>query len=143
AELAQSDELPQALQTAEPSSEKLTPVENWKVFGTSLSRPNARELVTGQHRYASDIRRPGMLRGKILRAPSYGAKLISIDLAPAKAMKDVVAVRDGDFVGVAAPTTFQAGQALEAIAKTTRWESAPHPSSDEVYEHLKSNVPGG
>ena len=31
-----------------------------------------------------------------------------IDLAKAKAMKDVVVVRDGDFVGVAAPTTMQA-----------------------------------
>ena len=47
-----------------------------------------------------------MLYGKVLRPPSYGAKLDSIDLAPAKAMHDVVAVQDGAFVGVAAPTTF-------------------------------------
>src|SRR5439155_699330 len=116
-ELAQGDELLKALGQAAPSGNALTEVKDWKVLGTSVARPNARELVTGAHRFPSDIQRPDMLRGKVLRAPSYGAKLVSIDLAPAKEMKDVVAVQDGDFVGVAAPTTFRAQQALDAIAK--------------------------
>ncbi len=81
--------------------------------------------------------------GKCLRAPAYGSRLISIDLEPAKAMKDVVAVQDGQFVGVAAPTSFQARQALEAIAKTAKWESSPHPSSKELYAHLRSHAQGG
>ena len=38
-------------------------------------RPNGRDMVTGSHQYPSDITRPGMLYGKVLRAPSYGAKL--------------------------------------------------------------------
>ena len=143
AELAQGDDLAKALEKAAPSGSALTEVKAWKVLGTSVPRPNARDLVTGAHRYPSDIRRPGMLRGKVLRAPSYGAKLVSIDLAPAKAMKDVIAVQDGDFVGVAAPTTFQAQQALEAIAKTAKWETAPHPSSKEIYDYLRQRVRGG
>ena len=56
-----------------------------------------------------------MLYGKVLRPPSYGATLESIDLSVAKAMKDVVVVRDGEFVGCAAPTSFQASQAVEAV----------------------------
>jgi isoquinoline 1-oxidoreductase len=84
-----------------------------------------------------------MLHGKVLRPPAYGAKLTAIDLAPAKAMKDVVAVRDGEFAGVAAPTTFQATQALEAIAKTAQWETALHPSSQEVFDYLRQRVRGG
>ncbi len=51
-----------------PADIALTPVRQWKVMGTSLRRPNARDLVMGTHRYASDVIRPGMLYGKVLRA---------------------------------------------------------------------------
>ncbi len=142
-ELAQSEELPRAFEQAAPSAGALTAVRDWKVLGTSAPRPNARDLVTGTHRYPSDVRRPDLLRGKVLRPPSYGAKLLSIDLAPAKEMKDVVVVQDGSFVGVAAPTSSRAQAALEAIANTAKWEAAPHPASDEVYDYLRAHVPGG
>src|SRR5690606_9635919 len=111
--------------------------------GTSLARPNRRDLVTGAHMFPSDVVRPNMLRGKVLRPPSYGAKLLSIDLGPAKAMEGVVAVQDGSFVGVAAPATFRAERALEAIAKTAKWEPAPHPSSKEVFDYLRRRARGG
>jgi isoquinoline 1-oxidoreductase len=142
-ELAQSEELPKAFEQAALSTAALTAVNDWKVMGTSVPRPNARELVAGTHRYPSDVKRPDMLRGKVLRAPAYGAKLISIDLAPAKEMKDVAVIQDGSFVGVAAPTSHRAQAALEAIAKTAKWEAAPHPASKEVYDYLRTHVPGG
>ncbi|HEU0039484.1 MAG TPA: molybdopterin cofactor-binding domain-containing protein [Verrucomicrobiae bacterium] len=142
-ELAQGDGLQKAFEEAAPAGGKTTEVKDWKVLGSSVPRPNARDLITGGHRYPSDIKRPDMLRGKVLRPPAYGAKLASIDLTPAKEMKNVVAVQDGDFVGVAAPTTLQAEQALAAIAKTAKWETAPHPSSKAIYDHLRERVPGG
>jgi isoquinoline 1-oxidoreductase len=143
ADLAAGEDAAKAFQQAAAGNVTVTPVKEWKVLGTSVARPNARDLVTGAHRYPSDIVRPGMLYGKVLRAPSYGAKLKSVDLAPAKAMKDVVVVEDGSFVGVAAPTTFAAEQALAAVAKTAAWEPAPHPSSQEVFEYLKQRARGG
>ena len=142
-ELAQSEELPKAFAQPAPSAAALTAVSDWKVLGTSVPRPNARDLVTGTHRYPSDIKRPDMLRGKVLRAPSYGAKLISIDLTPAKEMKDVLVIQDGSFIGVAAPTSFRAQAALDVISKTAKWEAAPHPASKEVYDHLRAHVAGG
>ncbi len=142
-ELAQGEELSKTFEQAAPSADALTAVGDWKVLGTSTPRPNARDLVAATHRYPSDIKRPDMLRGKVLRAPSYGAKLISIDLAPAKEMKDVVVIQDGSFVGVAAPTSSQAQAALEAIAKTAKWEHSPHPSSRELYDYLRSHASGG
>ena len=53
-------------------------------MGTPVPRPNGHEIVTGAHQYPSDITRPGMLYGKILRAPAYDAKLISVDVSPSK-----------------------------------------------------------
>lgn len=143
ADLAQSEDLPKVFEQAVPSDVAVTPVTEWKVLGTSVARPNRRDFVTGEHKFPSDLVRDGMRYGKVLRPPSYGARLVSVDLEPAKAMKDVAAVRDGEFVGVAAPTTFRARQALAAIARTAKWEPAPHPSSRQVFDHLRRRAQGG
>ena len=79
------------------------PPSEWKVAGQSVPKVDGRAIVTGRHRYASDVERPGMLRGKVLRAPAFGARLASLDTSRADALPDVKVVRDGDFVGVVAP----------------------------------------
>jgi isoquinoline 1-oxidoreductase subunit beta len=143
ADLAKTEDLAKTLAQAVPADVSLTPVKEWSVLGTSLPRPNRRDLVTGAHRYPSDVVRPGMLYGKVLRPPSYGATLTAVDLAPAKEMEGVVVVRDGAFVGCAAPTLFRANQALAAIAKTATWQTVPQPSSKDLFPHLKKQAQGG
>ena len=86
------------------------------MLGTPVAPVGAKEIVTGAHQYPSDIQRPGMLYGKVMRPVSYGARLEEIDLAPAKALEGVTALRDGDFVGFAAFTSFDAEQARDAEA---------------------------
>jgi CO/xanthine dehydrogenase Mo-binding subunit len=142
ADLAASEDAVTAFQQPIPSEIALTSVKDWKVLGVAAPRPNGRDIVTGAHQYPSDIMRPGMLYGKVLRAPAYGAKLASVDLGPAKAMKDVVVVQDGQFVGVAAPTAFLAEQARAAIAKTAKWEPSSHPSSKDLFDYLKQHAQG-
>ncbi len=143
AALAKTEDIAKVYEAAIPRDVEVTPVSEWEVLGTSVPRPNRRDLVTGAHRFPSDIVRPKMLYGKVLRPPSYGATLSAIDLAEAKAMKDVVVARDGDFVGCAAPTSFRAAQAVQAIAKTASWKAAPHPSSRELFSYLKSHARSG
>jgi isoquinoline 1-oxidoreductase len=141
--LAKSKDVAGAFKQSVSSDVTLTPVDEWEVLGTAVPRPNLRDLVTGAHRFPSDIVRPNMLYGKILRPPSYGATLESIDLSKAKAMKDVVVFRDGQFVGCAAPSSVRATQALEAVAKTASWKTVSHPSSKELFSHLKKNARSG
>jgi isoquinoline 1-oxidoreductase len=134
-----------ATRFAEPAPENvaLTPVSQWRTLGAEHAAPAARDKVTGRHQYPSDLKRPGMMYGRVLRSPQYRAKLVSIDLAPAKAIEGVIAVQDGEFVGVVAPTSFAASQAIDAIAKTAKWQSEPMPSSDELYDYLRKNADGG
>lgn len=143
ADLAKEEDLPQALDQAIPSDVTLTHVSEWKIMGKPAVRPGLHDFVTGSHKFPSDMAPESVLYGKVLRPPSYGAKLRSVDLSPAEAMPGVVAVRDGDFVGVAAPMTFRAQQALDAIATTAQWETAPHPSSRDVFDYLRQRVRGG
>ncbi len=61
------------LEKSIPASVKLEPATEWKIAGTSTEKVNGREIVTGAHRYSFDVRRPGMLYGKVLRPESFGA----------------------------------------------------------------------
>lgn len=140
ADLARMPEAARRFERAVPGDVTLTPARDWKVLGASVARVNGRDIVTGAHRFPSDIVRPGMLYGKVLRPPGYGAALASLDLEPARRMPGVVVVRDGDFVGCAAPTSWRAQQALEAIARTASWNQTPHPSSRELFDYLKRHA---
>jgi len=140
AELAVSANLDAAFQQAIPRDVKVSAVEDWTVTGISTPRPNGRDIVTGAHRYPSDITRPNMLHGKVLRPPSYGAALEKIDLSVAEKLPGVVVVRDRNFVGCAAPTSFQARQAVEALAKTAAWKEQPHPSHKRLFPLLKEKA---
>jgi isoquinoline 1-oxidoreductase len=142
-DLAKSQNTAEAFKEPVSSDIDLTPVEQWQAMGTSVPRPNNRDIVTGAHKYPSDIVRPKMLYGKILRPPAYRATLESIDLSKAKAMEDVVAVHEGQFVGFAAPSSFRAEQALEAVAGTAKWKIVPQPSSKEIFSYLKEHARTG
>src|SRR5207302_8641471 len=118
-----------------------TPPEKWTVAGTSVPKVDGRAFVTGAHRFTSDVSRPGMLHGKVLRPPSFKAKLVRVDTEAAKARPGVVVARSGDFVGVAAPTEMAAERAVAAIK--AEWEETPQPASDELFKHLKSRRASG
>jgi isoquinoline 1-oxidoreductase len=144
AAMARDPEAARAMSAVLPERVELTAVAAWKTMGTSAPRPTARDIVTGSHEYPSDVVRPGMLHGRILRGPSFGATLKEIDLAPARAIPGVVVVRDGPFVGVAAPTSAKAAEALAAIAKTAEWDSPPaKTSSAALFDHLRAHAEGG
>lgn len=140
ADLAKSKDIVETFKQGIRSNVTLTPVSEWKVMGTSVPKPTFRDLVTGSHRFPSDIVRPNMLYGRVLRPPSYGATLESVDLSGAKAMKDVVVVQEGPFVGFAAPSLHLATRAMEAAAKTAKWNTVPHPSSKTVHAYLKEHA---
>jgi isoquinoline 1-oxidoreductase len=134
AELAQGRTLAQEIVENDP----LAPAADWTVAGTSVPKVNGRAFVTGEHQYASDIRRPGMMFGKVVRPSAFGATLESLDASKAKAMPGVTVVHDGDFVGVVAPSEFEAKRAAAAIRAA--WKTTPQPSSAELFEYLKSRA---
>ncbi len=143
ADLAAAEDAAERFRQEIPRDIPLVPVASWAVLGRPLPRPNRRDLVTGRHAYPSDFRLPGMVYGKVLRPPSYGATLSAIDPRPAERMEGVTVVRDDGFVGVTAPTTWQARTALEALAHTAVWTRADHPSSTEIYAYLRAQARGG
>lgn len=125
-----------------PDNVEIFAVKEWKVMGESVPRPNGRDILTGAHYYPSDIARPNMLYGKVLRPPSYGAKLNAIDVGIVQDLKDVQTVRDGDFVGVMASSSFAAAKAIELLAKTAQWAENDAVNSEILYDYLRQNAEG-
>jgi CO/xanthine dehydrogenase Mo-binding subunit len=110
--------------------------DQWKIRGTAVKKVGGRDFVTGRHQYTPDVVRPGMLYGRLVRPDGYGGTLLSVDDTRARAMPGVTVVRDGDFLGVVAPTERAAVRAAAAVRATWNVPEG-QPSSETIYDHLK------
>jgi nicotinate dehydrogenase subunit B len=126
----------QQLTQSVPAEDPLITAADWTVLGQSAAKIDGQDFVTGKHRYPSDQKLPEMWYGKVLRPPSFGATLVAADLSRAEQL-GAVAVRDGNFVGVAAPKSSLAKAAVDAIK--TEWKEEQQPSSNELFEYLRKN----
>jgi nicotinate dehydrogenase subunit B len=135
-------ELVQTLDLKREATAKVAPkpASTYRVVGRSVRRLDIPAKVTGGAAYIQDIRLPGMLHGRVVRPPRYGAKLENLDETAAKAIPGVVAVvRDGSFVGVVAEREEQAIKARAALSAAARWSGGTDlPDMDKTYEHLLS-----
>src|SRR5467141_2220216 len=85
AELARGKMLAQNL----PAEDPITPAAQWTIAGKPIPKVDGRSFVTGHHQYTTDISLSGMLYGKVLRPPSFGATLASFQQSEAKPMPGV------------------------------------------------------
>ena len=94
----------------------LTTEADFTVMGTESPRLDAVARVTGAALYSQDIRREGMLFAAVIRPPSYGATLRTVDAATAARLPGVVdVVRDGSLVAVLAESDEQAETAAALV----------------------------
>jgi len=136
-ELTHGKQLVQSIQ----AEVKLTPALEWKVAGHTIPKVNGRDIVTGSHRYTTDVKRPGMLYGKVLRPVAFGAKLTSLDDSAAKQISGVTVAHDGEFAGVAASDEMTADRALAALRAD--WKSEPQPSDRDFFTYIKTDAEAG
>jgi nicotinate dehydrogenase subunit B len=102
------------------------------IVGTSVPRLDIPAKVTGGEAFVQDLRLPGMLFGRVVRPPSYGAQLTAFDDTSAKAMPGVVTVlRNGRFLGVVARREEQAIAARAELQRAVLW-TMPSELPDEA-----------
>ena len=117
-----------------PDDMAITQPKDWTVAGTSVSKVDGRDFVSGRHRYTTDVRRDGMLYGKVIRPPVFNSTLVSVDTKVAEAT-GVTVVRDGNFIGVAASDQQTAAKAANAVV--VDWKATAQPSSAELFDLLR------
>jgi CO/xanthine dehydrogenase Mo-binding subunit len=116
--------------------------ETYHAIGKPFARVDIPAKVTGGEAYVQDMRLPDMVHARVVRPPSYSARLVSVDEAAVKAMPGVVAVvRDGDFLAVVASQEFQAINAMRAMTATAKWQEEPAlPDQDQIAAFLERSV---
>jgi nicotinate dehydrogenase subunit B len=116
------------------------PPDGHRIVGQSIARFDIPRKVTGGEAYVQDMRPAGMVHGRVVRPPRYGASLASVDETKVRAIPGVIAVvRDGSFLGVVAEREEQAVRAREVLAEAAKWKDGPElPDPAGIFEHLKS-----
>jgi isoquinoline 1-oxidoreductase len=112
------------------------------VMGKPTKRTDAVAKVTGKAQYAGDIRVPGMLYARILRPPSHGATLKSVDTSAAAKMPGVTVV---DLDGLPAVLHADPEAAEKALASIKADFDVPKPTVDNVtiFDHIIEASPRG
>jgi nicotinate dehydrogenase subunit B len=135
-------ELAAAVDLRREATAKVAPktTSKYNFVGQSVQRLDIPAKVTGGAAYVQDIRLPGMLHGRAVRPPRYGAKLETVDESAVKTIPGLVAVvRDGSFLGVIAEREEQAIKARAALSGGARWSGGIElPNTDKIYEQLLS-----
>ena len=114
------------------------PPAQHKIVGKSAPRRDIPAKMTGGAAFVQDVRLPGMLHGRVVRPPRYGARLDSFDEAKIKAMPGVIAVvRDGSFLGVVARREEQAINARLVLIESAKWSGGSElPDPAKMYDQL-------
>lgn len=106
---------PEASKRPVPQDPALKPRGTWTVVGRDLLRKDLPGKVDGTAVYAPDVIHPGMLTATIRQAPQFGAKLASVDPAPALATPGVRQVLEMRGVSITVPGWAQPVELPDAV----------------------------
>ena len=115
------------------------PADELKMVGKTLPRLDLPAKISGAA-FIQDLEFPGMLHGRVVRPPSYRARLVALDDASVRAMPGVqTVVREGSFVGVVAGREEQAIGAMKALARAAQWEERESlPDEGAIHDFLQA-----
>nr|WP_238538026.1 molybdopterin cofactor-binding domain-containing protein [Paraburkholderia atlantica] len=121
-------------QNAQPDA-PTKPPSAYALIGHMLPRVDIPGKVTGGASYVQDLRPRGMLHARVVRPPSYGARLVSVDSGRVEALPGVVkVVRNGSYLAVVADDEWRAILAMRELALAAQWRSGP-PLPDPANVH--------
>ncbi|HEY6867812.1 MAG TPA: molybdopterin cofactor-binding domain-containing protein [Candidatus Eisenbacteria bacterium] len=112
------------------------------IVGTSVSRRDAVDKVTGRAKYAGDLREPGMLYARVLRPPAHDAKLVSADTSQVKTIAGATLIDQDGLIAALHEDPELAELALGKIQ--ARWDRPPAEVDDRtIFDHLLKVAPPG
>src|SRR5271165_4194254 len=118
----------------------MKPVSAYTVIGKSHPNSIITSKVTAKETWATDIRLPGMLHGRMVHPKTLGSTLVSAGQLDKSKFPNSQVVVKGNLVGVVAPSEWEAIQASQQVAVTTKWtEWKGLPGNEKLYDSLRKD----
>ena len=116
---------------------KRKPPREWTILGNPVKRLDMPAMVTGTYPYVHNMRVPGMVHGRVVRPPTVGATVVSVDESSVSSMPGFIkVVVKKDFIGVVCEKQWQAVQAVNRLKVT--WKPGPAlPAQATFYDHMR------
>src|SRR5215471_12239348 len=112
----------------------MKPFSEYTVIGKSVTNSIITSKVSAKETWATDVRLPGMLYGRMIHPKSLGSTLLSVGRLDKSKFPNSQVVVKGNLVGVVAPTEWEAIQASQQVASTTKWtEWKGLPGNEKLY----------
>jgi nicotinate dehydrogenase subunit B len=119
----------------------MKPVSEYTVIGKSHPNSIITSKVTAKETWATDIRLPGMLHGRMVHPKTLGSTLVSAGELDKKKFPNAQVVVKGNLVGVVAPTEWEAIQASRQVTDATKWtEWNGLPGNDKLHDSLRKEA---
>src|SRR5579863_5248716 len=99
----------------------MKPVSEYTIIGKSFPSSAIREKVSAKTVWATDVRLPGMLHGRVVHPKTLGSTLVSAGKVDKTKFPNSQVIVRQNLVGVVAPTEWEAIQAAQQIAGDTKW----------------------
>jgi len=118
-------------------------VQELKLTGQSLPRYDIPAKVDGSLKWAVDVKLPGMVHARNVKPPFAGATLTAVDESSVNRLPGFVrVVRRGNYLAVVFEREEQAVWAAAQLKATwQRPASAPFPTSENLFDYLRSATP--
>ena len=95
--------------------------KDFKVIGTSFPAGHIPDKVTGKTRWSCDVVLPEMLHARMVRPATLGSTLVSVGSIDKKQFPTAAVLRKGNLLAVVSPNEWEAVQAAQSVADTTKW----------------------
>lgn len=111
-------------------------VNEYRLVGKPLPRPDVPAKVTGTHVYVHDFTLPGMLHARVLRPPAIRAELNSVDERSIAKIPGARVVRIKNFLAVVATSEWNAVRGARQL-KVTWSTTATLPEAAQLWAELR------
>jgi nicotinate dehydrogenase subunit B len=116
----------------------MKPVSEYTIIGKSFKNSVISSKVKAKETWATDVRLPGMLHARVVHPKTLGSTLVSAGQLDKKKFPNSQVIVKGNLVGVVAPTEWEAIQAAEQVAGSTKWTDWKGlPGNAKLYQHLR------
>ncbi|HKS56325.1 MAG TPA: molybdopterin cofactor-binding domain-containing protein [Steroidobacteraceae bacterium] len=132
---------PQAALLKPPVHPPLKSRDSYTIVGKPTRRIDIPSKVNGSATYGVDVTLPDMVYATIAAAPVFGAKLVSVDTAPAEALPGVQkVVKLDNAVAVVADGYWRALKGLRALAPKFEQTGNEQVTSDTIYAAIVASI---